>query len=90
MKCLGAFVAKELAGYAIIEAHTGDVPQLAIMAGHRGSGVATALLRALAKQTNNNMLRFANIEATYAPFKRFMERTNQKKGPGQLEMALPL
>lgn len=90
MKCLGAYAGNELAGYALIEPHTGDVPQLAVAQPFRRSGVAAALLRELVRQTNSTVLRFANIDSSYLPLQCFMEKTNQQKGPSQLEMLMSL
>lgn len=90
MKCLCAYAGNEPVGYAIIETHTGDVPQFAVAPQFRRKGVGSALLRELTRQTNSTVLRFANIDTKYVPFKRFMEKTGQKKGPSQFEMLMQL
>lgn len=90
MKCLCAYVDNEPAGYAIIEPHTGDVPQFAVAYSYRRTGVGSALLGELVRQTNAGVLRFANIDTTYIPFRNFMEKTGQKKGPSQFEMLMHL
>lgn len=88
MKCLYAYAGNDIVGYAIIEPHTGDVPQMAVMPAYRRSGVATALLHELTKHTQTSLLRFANVDASYEPFVRFMEVTGQLKGSEQYEMVM--
>lgn len=88
MRCWGAYFGDELAGYAILTPATGDVPQMAVAAHHRRSGVGSLLLATLVANCNTPNLRIANLDSAYAPFREFATHTGMLPGPKQYEMLL--
>jgi ribosomal protein S18 acetylase RimI-like enzyme len=89
-KILGVFNNNTLAGYGIIEKHTGDIPQIAIAKQHCKNGLGTKLFYNLIKNTTSNEIKLINSDADYSPFKIFIERLGLKPGQGQYEMMLKL
>lgn len=87
---LGIFDGMDLVGYGVVEAHTGDIPQLAISKGHRGNGLGSMLLGALKQNIKADTIRIINADAGYEPFTKFMGSMNIKPGYGQYEMILQL
>lgn len=87
---VGAYTNDELAGYGIIEKHTGDIPQLAVAEKFRRQGVATALFAELLKYIDTTVVRVLNADASYAPFRNFMKNIGVQPGYGQYEMLLAL
>ncbi|MCD6064106.1 MAG: GCN5-Related N-Acetyltransferase [Flavipsychrobacter sp.] len=83
---MGIYDAHTLAGYGIVEKETGDIPQFAISQPYRREGLGTTLLHELLKHSDGDTVRFINAEATYEPFKFFMNSIGLKPGHGQYEM----
>jgi len=79
-----------LAGYGIVEKHSGDIPQLAIARQYRRKGLATALVRYLVSQIESNRVSIINTPADYQPFNHFSGSINLYPGAGQYEMMLDL
>lgn len=89
-KFLGLYEGNNLAGYGIIEKHTGDIPQMAISPNHRRKGFGKILLKNLIEYSESGIIKFINPEADYKPFKNFMGSLNIEPGDGQYEMILEL
>jgi ribosomal protein S18 acetylase RimI-like enzyme len=89
-KILGIYRMLELAGYAIIEPETGDIPQFAIAKPFRRKGMGTTLLRAVAEYSDAGAIKFINSDAAYGPFREFMKSVGLTPGHGQYEMMLKL
>jgi len=89
-KVLGIFDKNNLAGYGIIEKHTGDIPQFAITQQYRRKGLATTLFKHLLEYNEADTLKFVNTDAAYEPFKKFVESISLPPGLGQYEMIMKL
>ncbi len=87
---LGIYAGDTLAGYGLIEKHTGDVPQFAIAEEYRGRGLGTRLFGELMQYSETGLVRLINSDAAYVPFKKFMESMSIQPGHGQYEMTLQL
>lgn len=89
-KILGIFDGDTLAGYGIIERHTGDIPQFAIAKQFRRKGCATTLFKHLLEYDQAETFKFINTNTAYEPFKKFAESINLAPGIGQYEMIMKL
>lgn len=89
-KKIGVFKNGELAGYGIIEKHTGDIPQLAISKKYRRIGLGAELLKKLVSLNKNEIVKFVNSESDYEPFRKFATSIGFPLGLGQYEMTLDL
>lgn len=87
---IGLYTENELAGYAIIEDNTGDIPQLAIYGKLRGKCFATELIKHLIGISKSSEIKIINSVASYEPFRKFAENVNFKPGFGQFEMLIKL
>lgn len=83
-------VENELAGYGIIERHTGDIPSLAISPNRRRNKIGKILFNKLLEHTDSNEIRITNSAKEYKPFKSFVENLGLPAGYGQYEMILKL
>ncbi len=81
---------KQLIGYVAFFPKTGSVAQLAVQAGYRSQGIATALLREVVKRTEAPALLVVNVDATCTRLLEFLRRRNFSYLLGQYEMLLPL
>lgn len=86
----GAWSGDELAGYAIIEPATGDIPQLAVAPYHRRRGIATALLAALRSHNMSGKTRIVNVDVSCRSMHAFLARQGIHPDGVQLEMLLDL
>jgi GNAT superfamily N-acetyltransferase len=89
-KILGIFDKENLAGYGIIERHTGDIPQFAIAPQYRRKGCATTLFKYLLEYDKTDTFKFVNTDAEYEPFQKFAESINIPPGLGQYEMIMQI
>lgn len=89
-KIYGAVYDNRLVGYGIIEAHTGDIPQLAVAKEFRRRKVATILFNQMLREVNPPAVRFINIQQDYDPFNRWALSLGLKAGYGQYEMMMKL
>ena len=89
-KILGIFDNGRTVGYGVIEKDTGDIPQLGIDKEYRQKGLSTTLLNSLLHYSTSDVIKIINIEADYAPFKKFADSLNLTPGLGQYEMLLEL
>ncbi len=87
---LGIFDNEKLAGYGVIERHTGDIPQFAIAPEYRRQGLGTALFDALIRNSETGAVRLINADASYEPFRKFMTSMGLQPGYGQYEMIMEL
>lgn len=79
-----------IAGYGIIEADTGDVPQLAVDKSCRRRGVASAVLSGLAKACSSDKLVFLNIDDTNIDMQEFLTALGFENFVNQYEMLLKI
>ena len=86
----GIYDHDDLVGYGIVEATTGDIPQLAISPEYRKIGLATALIRHLIELSEADEIKIINIDANHEPFKKFAQSISLEPGFGQYEMILEL
>jgi ribosomal protein S18 acetylase RimI-like enzyme len=86
----GVWYGNVLAGYGIVEKHSGDIPQIAIRKEYRRKGIATLLLKYLVSQIATDQVSIINTPADYQPFNRFAQSVNLNPGDGQYEMMLDL
>jgi ribosomal protein S18 acetylase RimI-like enzyme len=89
-KILGILDKNHIAGYGIIEKHSGDIPHLAIAKEYRMKGLATTLFKNLVDWSDGNEIKIINPDANYNPFKKFANSINLPPGIGQYEMLLEL
>jgi ribosomal protein S18 acetylase RimI-like enzyme len=89
-KVIGIFDKSTLAGYGIIEKHTGDIPQLSVAQQYRRKGCGTVLFKHLLDLTYGDKIKIINTDATYEPFKKFVQGINLSPGIGQYEMIMKL
>ena len=89
-KFLGVFDNERVAGYAVIETKTGDIPQLSIDKTYRRKGLATTLIYNLLPYSENNEIKVINTPKAFYPFKKFASSINLTAGFGQYEMRLQL
>jgi len=89
-KVLGIFENENLAGYGIIEKHTGDIPQFAIAPQYRRKGCATMLFKHLLEYDEADTFKFVNTDAAHQSFKNFAASINLPAGLGQYEMIMKL
>ncbi len=87
---LGIFHHDNLAGYGIIERHTGDIPQVGIARAYRRRGLGTTVLKHLAACSEHDEIKMINTLSGYAPFTQFAESINLSSEIGQYEMILKL
>lgn len=85
--CLGARRGEEIAGYALVVAESGDVPQLAVQRGARRQEVGRALLQGLARQgAPEQPLRLLNIDAKASGDLTFLRACGAHEITRQYEM----
>jgi len=89
-KLLGIFIKETLAGYGIIEKHTGDIPQLAVAQQYRRRECATTLFKHLLEYDEAETYKIINSDAVYEPFKKFTKSINLSPGLGQYEMIMKI
>lgn len=89
-KILGIYIKENLAGYGIIERHTGDFPQFAIAPQYRRKCCATFLFKYLLEYDEAETFKFVNTDAAFEPFKKFAESINLSPGIGQYEIIMKL
>lgn len=89
-QCLGIYTNDSLLGYAFIEKHTGDIPQLAIHKDFRRKGLATLLISELISLSNTEKVQIINTETGVTSFVDFAKSINLQPGHGQYEMILDL
>ena len=87
---LGIWLENNLAGYGVVEKHSGDIPQLAIARVYRRKGMATALLKYMVSIVRASNISIINTKADYQPFIDFAASINLHPGAGQYEMVLDL
>lgn len=89
-KLVEAHLENKLAGYGIIEPHTGDIPQLFVRPEFRRKGVGKALLSQLLTLAETTKVKVINIDKSYNPASAFFESCGIPIGTTQFEMILPL
>ncbi len=90
MRAAVARVGSEVAGYGLVEARSGDVPQLAVARGHRRAGVGRRLLGALAGMAGSPRLAVLNVEGGPTALHAFLARAGLPVLVEQHEMVLRL
>lgn len=85
-KVLGLFKQGELAGYGIIERHTGDIPQVAIRPNLRRQGMATRLIDHLLRHCEAPAVKLINVGIESLATREFARRLRFTPGYGQYEM----
>jgi len=80
LKILCAYKNSELAGYGIIESHTGDIPLIAVSGKYRRKGLASSLFRVIINYSDVQSLKLINADSSYGPFKDFMRSMEIKAG----------
>ncbi len=90
INCYIAKVKSEIVGYVIVEPHTGDIPQLAVLSSYRRKGIGSKLLYKASKASDTASLKIINISESNEAFKSFMISKGIEKGKGQFEMILDI
>ena len=90
MRAVVVRVGGEVAGYGVVEARSGDVPQLAVAKGHRRAGVGRQLLGALAGMAGSPRLAVLNVEGGPTALHALLAAAGLPVLVEQHEMVLPL
>jgi ribosomal protein S18 acetylase RimI-like enzyme len=80
----------QVVGYGLVEPRTGDLPQLAVDPGRRGSGIGRAIMGRLAELTEADNLVALNLEETCQAANAFVEAVGFAPYTAQYEMMLQL
>lgn len=86
LKIIGAFEDNILIAYAIIEPHSGDIPQLAVTTNKRRKGISSMLLRELKKSNKAEIVKVINIGSDQEAIKEFVLKNGIPKLVSQFEM----
>jgi ribosomal protein S18 acetylase RimI-like enzyme len=78
----------ETAGYGIINTKSGNVYQLAVESGSRGTGMGSRLLRTLAHQTEAEYISLLNVDLSCGSMLGFLEKLGFEEYVRQYEMEL--
>lgn len=90
MQFVGAYRGTTLVGYGIVEASTGDIPQIAVSAEHRRHGLGRCIFNHILTLITADSVRIANIDTKCDSLMKFMECTGMSVGGGHYEMQLLL
>jgi ribosomal protein S18 acetylase RimI-like enzyme len=90
MRAVVGRVGGEVAGYGVVDARNGDVPQLAVAKGHRRAGIGRRLLGALAGMTDAPRFAVLNVEGGPTALHALLATAGLPLLIEQHEMVLPL
>ena len=87
---LGAFSGERLIGYCAFEPTSGDITQLAVDKGFRGTGVGSRLLAEMLRLHEAGTVKIVNTDIACEAVTRFLERRNIPVRGRQFEMQITL
>jgi ribosomal protein S18 acetylase RimI-like enzyme len=88
--CIAAYKEEALCGYGIIEAASGDIPQIAVRKDRRRQGIGSQLLTALMKHNQHTTTKIINAEAQCTSLTSFLLQNGYVISAQQYEMIKPL
>lgn len=90
LTCLGAFIDGKMAGYCVVDVHTGDLAQIAVKSEYRRKGIASRLLREAVERMETDFIKVLNISSDNRTLLTFLEHLNIPLASKQFEMILTL
>ncbi|MDE6870594.1 MAG: GNAT family N-acetyltransferase [Bacteroidales bacterium] len=88
--CIGAFLRREMVGYCVLDACTGDLAQMAVQRKYRRKGIASRLLQEALGRMKTDFVKILNVSSGSFAMHAFLENKNIPLASRQLEMLLPL